>query len=197
VTPARRGREPARRPDARRRSRDAAAPAPAHRPATPRRREAAARPRSRIDVAWQTQSRPLAARDVRAAVEAALEHGGRAGLSVGVVLVDDATLAEIHERFLGDPAPTDVIAFDLGDDRDEEADASVAAEIYASVDCAHRVARERGVTAARELALYVVHGALHLCGFDDRTPPKRKAMRAAEADVLRALGYADDLGPHP
>lgn len=134
---------------------------------------------------------PLSEDDAVAAVEAALVHGGRSGLAVEVVLVDGTTLAELHSRFLGDPSPTDVMAFDLGDDGP-----GPAAEVYASVDEALQRAGERGVAPARELALYLVHGALHLCGFDDHEESERARMRAAEATVLAALGYPPDLAPH-
>ena len=121
------------------------------------------------------------------AAEAALAHGGRAGLDVDVVVVDEAGLTDLHARFLGDPTPTDVIAFDLG-----EEGGSPAAEMYVSVDCARREGALRGVELGRELALYVVHGALHLCGLDDQTPEQRLLMRAAERHVLASLGYAPE-----
>jgi probable rRNA maturation factor len=96
----------------------------------------------------------------------------------------------LHARFLHDPAPTDVISFELGDDGGPEA------EIYVSVDRARVVAKERGVAVREELLLYLVHGSLHLCGLDDRTPLQCRRMRAAEAAVLASLGVvlkcADD-----
>jgi probable rRNA maturation factor len=141
----------------------------------------------RIGIAWGVRSRPIPERTIRAAVRAALAHGGRAGIDVEVALVSDRHLAGIHGRFLGDPSPTDVISFDLGEDGD-----GLSAEIYVSVDRARAVARERGDTLVRELSLYLVHGALHLCGFDDRTEKDRTAMRAAEATVLAALGHRED-----
>jgi len=52
------------------------------------------------------------------------------------------------------------------------------------------------VSFERELVLYVVHGALHLCGFDDHDPDERAAMRAAERSVMGRLGYPEDLAPH-
>ena len=137
----------------------------------------------RVGIAWGVRARPLHEPAIRAAVRAALLHGGRAGIDVEVALVSDRHLAGIHGRFLGDPAPTDVISFDLGEDGD-----GPAAEIYVSVDRARAVARERGVEVEGELLLYLVHGALHLCGFDDRTAPQRTRMRAAEAAVLSDLG---------
>ena len=129
---------------------------------------------------------------VRRAVRRALAHGGRPDLRVDVVFVDDAALAELHLRFLDDPEPTDVIAFDLSGDGDD----GPQAEIYVSGERAREVAARRGVTAARELTLYVVHGALHLCGYDDARTAQRRRMRAAEATVLEALGFPPDDAPH-
>lgn len=140
---------------------------------------------------------------LRAAAEAALEHGGRPGIDVDVILVDDELLTALHGRFLGDASPTDVIAFDLGDPEAPDApgrgtspSAGPVGEVYVSVECAWRTARERGVEPGRELALYVVHGALHLCGHDDHAGPDRERMREAERAVLSSLGYPDDPLPH-
>jgi probable rRNA maturation factor len=145
-----------------------------------------------IGVNWCVDTRPLGDDTVAATVEAALAHGGRPGIDVDVVLVDDRTLAELHGRFLGDPSVTDVMSFDLGDD---DLGGPVG-EIYVSVDRAKAVAEERGGSLERELALYLVHGALHLCGHDDHEDEDRARMREAERTVLRRLGHADDLLPH-
>ena len=113
------------------------------------------------------------------------------GLALSVVFLGDAALARLHGRWLGAPGRTDVISFDLSDEH------SQAGELYLSATCARRTAAARGVAPQRELALYLVHGALHLCGFDDRAQRARARMRRAETTVLRALGYADDPLPHP
>lgn len=134
----------------------------------------------------------LSAEAVARAVDAALTHGGRPEREVDVVFVDDARLASMHAEFLGDPSETDVITFDLGVDDGPGPDA----ELYVSVDRARRVAAERGVSVERELALYVVHGALHLVGFDDKEDSERARMREAERTVLSALGYPEDTAPH-
>ncbi|MFN0242705.1 MAG: rRNA maturation RNase YbeY [Planctomycetota bacterium] len=137
-------------------------------------------------MSWRRGPRLVATPEVRRIVSAALAHGGRGSLAVAVIFVDDEYLCALHERFLGDPSATDVITFDLGA---SDAEDGVACEIYVSVDCARRVAHRRGEPVERELALYLVHGALHLCGFDDHERGDRRRMRAAEAHVLRALGY--------
>ena len=94
---------------------------------------------------------------------------------VSVVLVSDRRIAEIHRRFMNDPAPTDVITFDHG-------------EIVVSAQTAKRQARQFGTSLARELRLYLVHGLLHLSGFDDKTRRGAAEMkRVQEKLVDRAL----------
>jgi probable rRNA maturation factor len=143
------------------------------------------------EIAWSPAAGEpvLTDEEVDAAVEAALEHGGRGGALLSVVFVDDADLARMHGEWLGDGSPTDVISFDLGED-----EPGPVGELYVSAERARAVAAERGLDERRELALYVVHGALHLCGFDDHEPAERERMRAAEAIVLDSLGYAPGPG---
>ena len=84
-----------------------------------------------------------------------------------------------------------MIAFDLG-----EEGGGPEGEVYVSVERAREVAARRGVEPARELALYLVHGVLHLCGYDDHDEEQSARMRAAETAVLRSLGFTDDDAPH-
>lgn len=143
---------------------------------------------------------PLGEPEVADAVLAALSFGGRDGLAVGVVLAPDELMVELHGTYLDDPTPTDVITFDLGrpEQPQDESDAAlvVEAELYVGVEEARRVSAQRGVEWGRELALYIVHGVLHLCGFDDHTDEDSSAMRVAEQAVMHALGYPPDSQPH-
>lgn len=135
-----------------------------------------------VRIAWASRlRRPRGLGDarVRRAAEAALAHGGRPDLQLDVVFVDDPDLCRMHEEWLDDPTPTDVISFDLGEDG-----GGPGGELYVSTERARAVARERGLDRVGEHLLYVVHGALHLCGFDDRRPRDRARMRAAERKVL-------------
>ncbi len=140
-----------------------------------------------IAIAWLGRPRPLSDAKARKVARAALRLGKRAGAPLSLVFVDDRTLARMHGRWLGDSRPTDVISFDLGN-----GGRGPVGELYISVQRAVRVARERGVPAERELALYIAHGCLHLCGFDDHSTHDRRAMRVAERSVLAELGFADD-----
>jgi len=93
-------------------------------------------------------------------------------------------LARLHARFLSDPSETDVITFP-GDPA-----LGTAGEICISAQAAARFARRKKRDFSGELTLYLVHGWLHLAGYDDRKPKDKRAMRRAEARAMRFLRAA-------
>lgn len=95
-----------------------------------------------------------------------------------------ADMGRLHAAFLDDPAPTDVITFD-GDPA-----LGSAGEVCVCADVAHEYSRDHGGTFARELLLYLVHGYLHLAGYDDVRPAWKRSMRAAESRAMRMLESA-------
>ncbi|MCB9887611.1 MAG: rRNA maturation RNase YbeY [Planctomycetes bacterium] len=144
---------------------------------TPARRPKVARkPRLQLEVVDRGKPRTDRAL-LREVVRATLDHVDRLDLPVSLLLTDDAEIAQIHADYLDDPTPTDVISFAL-----EE-----GAELVVSVQTARRVAREQGHTIRAEVALYVVHGLLHCCGYDDIRARDRKRMREAERAVMTKL----------
>lgn len=100
---------------------------------------------------------------------------------LSIAFLTDAALAELHGSFLHDPSLTDVITF--------EADplAGTAGEICVSVDTARRYAAQTGQSFADELTLYLVHGLLHLAGYDDLAPARKRRMRLAERRAINLL----------
>jgi len=132
-------------------------------------------PRLRLDRAGV--ARALASLD---AAPAEFQGGCPPG-ELSVAFLTDAALAQLHGQFLADPTPTDVITFG------GEAAFGSAGEICVSVDAAVRVAGRSGPRFARELTLYLVHGWLHLAGYDDLEPAAKRVMRRAEARALRRL----------
>ena len=137
---------------------------------------------------------------VRKAVQAALKTADPEGeRSVSVVIADDATLHDLNLRFRGFDEPTDVLSF--GDDSDaslapeEPNDApdfpdipeesGSLGEIVVSYPLAVRQAGEHNVTVDEEVSLLIVHGVLHLLGYDHAEPDEEATMKALEA---RALG---------
>lgn len=150
----------------------------------PRRRKAAAArpvrkraPRHEVAITDAARSRiPRAFLSEVAA--AALEVGGRPGLPVSLLLTDDAGISVVHAEHLDDPTATDVISFDLDD----------SADLVVSVETAARIAAREGHRMRDEVALYVIHGLLHVCGHDDHAARARARMRRAELEVLQRLG---------
>mgnify|MGYP001441043822 CR=1 FL=1 len=114
-------------------------------------------------------------------------RGGCPAGELSLVFLTDSALAQLHADFLQDPRTTDVITF-AG-----QPDLGVAGEICVSVDTAARYARQHGHAFATELLLYLVHGWLHLAGYDDLQPVKKRAMRRAEARALKILTAAGAL----
>jgi probable rRNA maturation factor len=91
--------------------------------------------------------------------------------NVFVWLVSDRRMSRLHGEFLGKSGPTDVLTFQHG-------------EIFISVETAKRHARAFGNSLTRELQLYIVHGLLHLNGFDDRTQQGALKMEKMQAKIL-------------
>jgi rRNA maturation RNase YbeY len=94
--------------------------------------------------------------------------------SLNLVFVDDPTLQKMHQQYLNDPEKTDVITFDLSDGE------AVEGEIYISIDRAREQAKEYGVSPEEEVLRLIVHGILHLKGYDDLEEDDRKVMKAQE-----------------
>jgi len=117
-------------------------------------------------------------------------------LEFSVILVDDSAITEINEQYLNHQGPTDVISFDYIADFDEDcfdpSDPYSVGDLYISLETAERQGREYGKTLNDELLLYIAHGILHLCGFDDHEEGDIAEMRAAEKRVL--LQLENDMG---
>lgn len=89
-----------------------------------------------------------------------------------VLIVSDRRIASLHRQFLNESGPTDVITFSHG-------------EIFIGAETARRHAREFGNPLTRELRLYVIHGLLHLHGFDDSDKVAARKMDKAQERILK------------
>ena len=102
---------------------------------------------------------------------------------LGVHLVGTNEMADLNQNFLGHEGSTDVITFD----HNEIAGGALNGEIFISVADAVAQARDFGTTWQSELARYIVHGVLHLRGFDDLAPAPRRLMKREENRLVAAL----------
>ncbi|HIA71471.1 MAG TPA: rRNA maturation RNase YbeY [Phycisphaerales bacterium] len=102
---------------------------------------------------------------------------------VSVLVVDDIEMSRLHQKHSGVDGTTDVLTFDHGSEA-----YSIRADIAICVDVATREAKHRGHTLENELLLYIVHGILHCCGFDDHDEESHQKMHAEEDRILNAIG---------
>jgi probable rRNA maturation factor len=109
---------------------------------------------------------------------------------VRVRVVDDAHMADAHERWGGVPGTTDVLTFDLRDGRAAR-DGEMDTDVLVCVDEARRQSVSRGVAVVHELLLYVLHAMLHCMGYDDHDEGDYRAMHEREDAVLREIGVGD------
>ena len=105
-----------------------------------------------------------------------LPHRKKTDLSrlseIFVWLISDRRMAQLHRKFMHRIGPTDVLTFQHG-------------EIFISVETAKEHAREFGNPLASELRLYILHGILHLYGFDDQTRTGARKMNKMQEKILR------------
>jgi len=140
-----------------------------------------------IPVARRKGEAPKTAAEVRKAIRAALLRHGVVKARISVALVNDAAMARLNRDYLGHNRPTDVLSFDLRDEA--SAKNTIDGDIAMSVDMAVKQARKRGHAVEAELALYAVHGTLHLLGYDDRRRTGAARMHAMESEILSSLGW--------
>ncbi|MCS7178682.1 MAG: rRNA maturation RNase YbeY [Anaerolineae bacterium] len=136
---------------------------------------------------------PLNLEVLRKTAMATLAHQNAPDVEVAIVITDDESMQELNRRFRGVDAPTDVLAFP-----NEARGPFVSApgfprylgDIAISYPRAEEQAAEAGHSTQAELQLLVVHGLLHLLGYDDQSEPERARMWAVQEAILRHLGVS-------
>jgi len=136
-----------------------------------------------IEIANQQTAAAIDLSRIHRTVEAILRDGGIVEAQLSIALVDDATIHQLNRKYLQHDDPTDVLSFVL-----EREGMRLEGEVIASGETAARLATQYGWPPGDELLLYVVHGALHLVGYDDTTEDSRAAMRQAEDRYLSLAG---------
>jgi probable rRNA maturation factor len=143
-----------------------------------------------IGVSNQTQ-REIPLENIRRAIALVLDEIKLQRCQISVAVVDDPTMHDLNRRYLEHDYPTDVLSFPL--ERDLSAGVLVG-EIVVSIDTAQSNADDYQWPLEHELLLYVIHGCLHLIGYDDHDVDDQQRMRQAESRVLRALGLSPGNG---
>lgn len=128
----------------------------------------------------QQKDLKIAAKDVKTLVKTVLDHENALLGEISIYLVSEKMICQLHDEFFQDPSPTDCISFPLEKK-------PLSGEVFVCPKTAILYAASKELDPYREAALYIVHGLLHLLGYDDLEPKERRTMRKKEKSCMDEL----------
>jgi len=148
-----------------------------------------------VSVLVARRARGVSARAVRLDAQRILADVGEAAAELTVSLVDDAAIHPLNRDYRGKDRPTDVLAFAMREGPRAPGDDAELGDVVISIDTAQRQAAERGKSLADEVQTLLIHGVLHLLGYDhEESPAEEKRMQAAERRLKRRLAKPAPAG---
>lgn len=139
-----------------------------------------------VSVSKEGVKHPL--RPVSADARALLKHLGMPKAELSILLCDDAFIRDLNAQWRQKDEPTDVLSFAMGEGEGADVNPDLLGDIVISVETAARQGAALGLTLDQEIRVLLVHGLLHLLGYDHVDPADAPEMRAKEAELLAALG---------
>ncbi|MBI3823861.1 MAG: rRNA maturation RNase YbeY [Planctomycetes bacterium] len=130
---------------------------------------------------------PLDRGQLRDIARAVLDGESIKDYEISLAFVDNSTIHRLNKQYLDHDEPTDVLSFPYSAANAKK----LEGELVIGVEVAKDAAAERGHDVQAELALYVIHGLLHLCGYDDKSASAEKEMRERERHYLQQAGLPD------
>jgi len=141
-----------------------------------------------VAVVARARARGVRAATVRADARRVLQALDESAAELTVSLVDDTEIHHLNRDYRGKDRPTDVLAFAMREGRRAPGDDTVLGDVVISLDTAARQAREHRVSTAAEVRTLLIHGVLHLLGYDhERSAAEARRMQAMERKLRRAL----------
>ena len=141
----------------------------------------------RVAIACPQETVPVDRGRMRQLVRTVLECENVTEAEISLAFVDNPSIHQLNRRYLNHDEPTDVLSFPLS----EPGAGRLKGELVVGAEVALAQARERGHDVQAELTLYVIHGLLHLCGYDDHANGEAAKMRQRERHYLQQLGLPD------
>lgn len=134
------------------------------------------------------KSSAIRAAGIRSVVRKMQNHLGFDLEELTISLIDDKSIHEINREYLKHDYPTDIITFDYAD-KDK---IYIDGELLISFETAAANAKKFEVSEENEITRLVIHGVLHLLGFDDTTPAKKRIMKNKENTILKMVLESDN-----
>jgi probable rRNA maturation factor len=139
-----------------------------------------------IEIINRQRKMPLDCERWEKFTEKALKVVPANGAGVGVAFVSDRAMRELNKRWRGKKGTTDVLSFPSAQDEFEKAEGLTLGDVVISVEQAARQAAEHGLSFENEVQQLILHGLLHLCGYDHETD--NGEMNRLELRLRRRLG---------
>lgn len=140
----------------------------------------------KIFVLNKQKNLPIKAAAVKKIVSTVIAHEKQPCDEVSIHFVTTKKICTLHEQFFQDPSTTDCISFPM-DDNATDFGYKILGDIFVCPETAIHYAENNGGDAYHETTLYIIHGLLHLMGYDDLDPKKRARMRRAEKKHMEHL----------
>lgn len=122
-------------------------------------------------------------------IDYAIKHEGIENVIFNIIIVDNVYIHKLNKEYRGIDRPTDVISFALEDNVDEiKSDIRILGDIYISIDKVYEQAKEYGHSNLREICFLMIHGFLHLLGYDHMEEAEEKVMFAKQEEILNGFG---------
>jgi len=131
---------------------------------------------------------PISIEQVQNLIISFLEMKGIQTDEIVVHFVDKKAISKLHNDFFDDPSPTDCISFPIDSPAEYSPNTHhILGEIFICPEIALEYSQEHQIDLYKEISLYVIHGLLHLLGYDDVNPTDEKLMREEEAKGLKYM----------
>jgi len=145
------------------------------------------RPQPDVAVLKRRRLAGVSAVEVRRDAQAILRHLGEDDAELTVSLVDDGAIHELNRRYRGNDCPTDVLAFAMREGAHADLHPGVLGDVVISLDTAARQAEEHGLRLGEEVDRLLVHGILHLAGYDHEISLREERRMKRKERAMRAL----------
>ena len=138
-----------------------------------------------INIFYEHSSIPLSEKNLKSLCSEILKHQGYSKYNISVIFVSDEALKEMKKKYFNQDMYTDVIAFNLSDENQLEG------EIYISFDVVKINSDLYDTEVNNELQRIVIHGTLHLIGYEDNTKEKKEKMTILEDFFIKNFNQFD------
>jgi probable rRNA maturation factor len=146
------------------------------------------------DPAWDSLVPDCRDQVLEAATAAAANRSASGDAEISILLTADKNVQELNRRYRGIDAPTNVLAFADGTPPPGAGAVGLLGDVVVALETTREEAEAGGLDIAEHLAHLVIHGVLHLLGYDHQTDDDAEAMERLETTILDGIGIADPYG---